>query len=140
MSCGLFATCCFLTFDPVSGALAISRAGHIPMVWATATGWSGIVLDSGGPPLGILPGETYPVTRRRLTEQGSLVLVTDGVVEGPSCPLEKGLDEVVQLVSSGYDGDPDRLAGDVIKVADLTGHRDDAAVLVVRYAGIPSAE
>ncbi|MFE4958628.1 PP2C family protein-serine/threonine phosphatase [Streptomyces sp. NPDC056653] len=139
MSCGLFATCCFLTFDPVSGALAISRAGHIPMVWATATGWSGIVLDSGGPPLGILPGETYPVTRRRLTEPGSLVLVTDGVVEGPSCPLEKGLDEVVQLVRGGYDGDPDRLAGDVIKVADLTGHRDDAAVLVVRYAGTSSA-
>ncbi|WP_327421058.1 serine/threonine-protein phosphatase [Streptomyces sp. NBC_01527] len=141
MSCGLFATCCFLTFDPVTGALAMSRAGHIPMVWATDTdtGSSGIVLDRGGPPLGILPGETYPVTRRRLTEPGSLVLVTDGVVEGPSCPLEKGLDEVVQLVRGGYDGDPDRLAGEVIKVADLTGHRDDAAVLVVRYAGIPSA-
>ncbi|MDX3770779.1 MULTISPECIES: PP2C family protein-serine/threonine phosphatase [unclassified Streptomyces] len=145
MSCGLFATCCFLTFDPVTGALAMSRAGHIPMVWATdtdtdtTTGSSGIVLDRGGPPLGILPGETYPVTRRRLTEPGSLVLVTDGVVEGPSCPLEKGLDEVVQLVRGGYDGDPDRLAGEVIKVADLTGHRDDAAVLVVRYAGIPSA-
>ncbi|MGW2060498.1 PP2C family protein-serine/threonine phosphatase [Streptomyces sp. NPDC001937] len=139
MSCGLFATCCFLTFDPVSGALAISRAGHIPMVWATATGWSGIVLDSGGPPLGILRGETYPVTRRRLTEPGSLVLVTDGVVEGPSCPIEKGLDEVAQLVRDGYDSDPDRLAGDVIKVADLTGHRDDAAVLVVRYAGITPA-
>ncbi|WP_405669056.1 PP2C family protein-serine/threonine phosphatase [Streptomyces sp. NBC_00055] len=140
MSCGLFATCCFLTFDPVTGALAMSRAGHIPMVWATDTytGSSGIVLDRGGPPLGILPGETYPVTRRRLTEPGSLVLVTDGVVEGPSCPLEKGLDEVVQLVRGGYDGDPDLLAGEVIKVADLTGHRDDAAVLVVRYAGIPS--
>lgn len=67
-----------------------------------------------------------------------MVLVTDGVVEGPSCPLEKGLDEVVQLVRGGYDGDPDLLAGEVIKVADLTGHRDDAAVLVVRYAGIPS--
>lgn len=68
-----------------------------------------------------------------------MVLVTDGVVEGPSCPLEKGLDEVVQLVRGGCDGDPERLAGEVIKVADLTGHRDDAAVLVVRYAGIPSA-
>ncbi|MGY4904809.1 SpoIIE family protein phosphatase [Streptomyces sp. 900116325] len=79
------------------------------------------------------------MTRRRLTEPGSLVLVTDGVVEGPACPLEKGLDEVVQLMRGGYDGDPDRPAGEVIKVADLTGHRDDAAVLVVRYAGIPSA-
>ena len=79
------------------------------------------------------------MTHRRLTEPGSFVLVTDGVVEGPSCPIEKGLDEVAQLVRGGYDGDPDRLACDVIKVADLTGHRDDAAVLVVRYAGITPA-
>ncbi|WP_392674100.1 PP2C family protein-serine/threonine phosphatase [Streptomyces sp. LN785] len=139
MGCGLFATCCFLTFDPRTGALAVSRAGHIPMVWANATGQSGIILDSGGPPLGILQGETYPVTRRQLTEPGSLVMVTDGVVEGPSCPIEKGLDEVVRLVRLGYDGDPDELAGEVVKVADLTGHCDDAAVLVVHYAGLPVA-
>ncbi|WP_406423343.1 serine/threonine-protein phosphatase [Streptomyces sp. NBC_00873] len=137
MGCGLFATCCFLTFDPLSGALAIARAGHIPMVWATSASHFGIVLDSGGPPLGILPGEVYPVTRRWLTEPGSLVMVTDGVVEGPACPIEKGLEEVVRLVCSGYDGDPDDLAREVVKVADLTGHCDDAAVLVVRYAGLP---
>jgi serine/threonine protein phosphatase PrpC len=40
-------------------------------------------------------------------------------------------------VCSGYDGDPDDLAREVVKVADLTGHCDDAAVLVVRYAGLP---
>lgn len=137
MGCGLFATCCFLTFDPLSGALAISRAGHIPMVWATSVGRSGIILDSGGPPLGIVPEEKYPVTRRWLTEPGSLVMVTDGVVEGPTFPIEKGLEEVVRLVCSGCDGDPDELAGEVVKVADLTGHCDDAAVLVVRYAGLP---
>ncbi|MET7525137.1 SpoIIE family protein phosphatase [Streptomyces sp900116325] len=79
----------------------MSRAGHIPMVWATdtdtdtdtatdtATGSSGIVLDRGGPPLGILPGETYPVTRRRLTEPGSLVLVTGGVVERAGLPARE---------------------------------------------------
>ncbi|MEV0490616.1 PP2C family protein-serine/threonine phosphatase [Streptomyces atratus] len=137
MGCGLFATCCFLTFDPLSGALVISRAGHIPMVWATSVGRSGIILDSGGPPLGIVPGEKYPVTRRWLTEPGSLVMVTDGVVEGPTFPIEKGLEEVLRLVCSGCDGDPDELAGEVVKVADLTGHCDDAAVLVLRYAGLP---
>ncbi|MET7858067.1 PP2C family protein-serine/threonine phosphatase [Streptomyces sp. NPDC005318] len=137
MSCGLFATCCFMNFDPATGALAVSRAGHIPMVWANSTGRSGIVLAQGGPPLGILAGETYPVTRRRLTQPGSFVLVTDGVVEGPSCPIEEGLEEVARLVRKGCDRDPDQLAGDVIEVAELTGHSDDAAVLVVRYAGLP---
>ncbi|MGW0698562.1 PP2C family protein-serine/threonine phosphatase [Streptomyces sp. NPDC002867] len=139
MGCGLFATCCFLRFDPVSRDLTVSRAGHVPMVWATAGGESGVALDRGGPPLGIVPGERYPVTRRRLTEAGVLVLLTDGVVEGPDYPIEAGLDEVAKLVRAGFDADPEVLASAVVKVADLTGHRDDAAVLVVRYDGPPGS-
>ncbi|WP_406864250.1 PP2C family protein-serine/threonine phosphatase [Streptomyces sp. HUAS MG47] len=135
MGCDLFATCCFLRFDPVTRDLTVSRAGHVPMVWATAGGGYGVALDSGGPPLGIASGETYPVTHRRLNEAGVLVLLTDGVVEGPQYPMEAGLAEVAKLVRRGFDADPDVLASAVVKVADLTGHRDDAAVLVVRYDG-----
>ncbi|UUN26401.1 PP2C family protein-serine/threonine phosphatase [Streptomyces sp. FIT100] len=135
MGFGLFATCCFLRYDPAGRDLTVARAGHVPMVWATACGRSGIALDLGGPPLGIMPGERYPVTHRRLTEAGVLVLVTDGVVEGPTFPMEAGLTEVLRLVRAGFDADPDVLASAVIKVADLTGHRDDAAVLVARYDG-----
>lgn len=134
MGCGLFATCCFLRFDPVTRDLHVSRAGHVPMVWATAGGY-GVTLDRGGPPLGILAGERYPVTHRRLAEAGVLVLLTDGVVEGPSYPMEAGLAEVAELVRTGFDADPDALASAVIEVADRTGHRDDAAVLVARYDG-----
>ncbi|MFF3321869.1 PP2C family protein-serine/threonine phosphatase [Streptomyces sp. NPDC002889] len=135
MGCGLFATCCFLRFDPVSRDLTASRAGHVPMIWATAGGRYGIALDSGGPPLGVVSGVRYPVTHRRLWEAGVLVLLTDGVVEGPSYPIEAGLEEVAQLARAGFDADPDVLASAVVKVADRTGHRDDAAVLVVRYDG-----
>ncbi|MFJ2598388.1 SpoIIE family protein phosphatase [Streptomyces erythrochromogenes] len=38
MGCGRFATCCFLRVDPVSRDLTVSRAGHVPRVWATAGG------------------------------------------------------------------------------------------------------
>ncbi|MFB6823274.1 PP2C family protein-serine/threonine phosphatase [Streptomyces virginiae] len=140
MGRGLFATCCFLRFDPASRDLTVSRAGHVPMVWATADGRHGIALDRGGPPLGVVPGERYPVTHRRLTEAGVLVLLTDGVVEGPHYPMEAGLAEVEKLVRAGFDADPDVLASAVVKVADLTGHRDDAAVLVVRYDGPPEPD
>lgn len=85
--------------------------------------------------MGILQGERYPVTHRRLREAGVLVLVTDGVAEGPTFPIEDGLAEVARLVRAGFDADPDVLASAVVKVADQTGHRDDAAVLVVRYDG-----
>ncbi|MGW1894671.1 PP2C family protein-serine/threonine phosphatase [Streptomyces sp. NPDC002004] len=138
MGCGLFATCCFLRLHPLTGDIALSRAGHIPMVWADAEGRWDITLADGGPPLGVLPGERYPVTRHVWKRRTSLVLLTDGVVEGPTYPMEGGLAEVARLVRAGFDADPDLLASSVIKVADLTGHNDDAAVLVVCYDGVPS--
>lgn len=137
MSGDLFATCCFLRFDPRTGVLDLARAGHVPMVWATADGSWGVAEDGGGLPLGVLPGERFPVSRREVAVPGALVLVTDGVVDGPSCPLSRGLTEVARLVRLGYDADPDDLAAAVIKVSDLTGHKDDAAVLVCRYDGLP---
>ncbi|MDX3854131.1 PP2C family protein-serine/threonine phosphatase [Streptomyces sp. AK02-01A] len=136
----LFATCTFLRFDPVSWELQIARAGHVAAVWATADGQYGIAEVPGGLPLGILPGEAYPVTRRRLTTAGVFVLLTDGVVEGPSFPIEEGLARVARLIRAGAVAGtgPGELATEVMKVAELTGHSDDAAVLVLCHAAAPA--
>jgi len=133
MDCTLFATCSFLRFDPATWELTDARAGHVPAVWATADGRSGVAEDAGGLPLGIRSCDAYPVTRRQLTTAGAFVLLTDGVVEGPSFPIGAGLDHVTRVVRAGVTADPDELAAEVIKVADLTGHTDDAAVLVLRH-------
>ncbi|MFE3993395.1 PP2C family protein-serine/threonine phosphatase [Streptomyces goshikiensis] len=129
----LFATCSFLRFDPATWELESARAGHVPAVWATTDGQYGITLDDGGLPLGMLTGSGYPVTRRRLTAAGSLVLLTDGVVEGPSFPIEVGLERVLRVVREAAGTDPDELAAEVMRVADSTGHSDDAAVLVLSH-------
>ncbi|MCX4539553.1 PP2C family protein-serine/threonine phosphatase [Streptomyces sp. NBC_01565] len=129
----LFATCSFLRFDPVTWELESARAGHVPAVWATADGEYGITLDDGGLPLGMLTGSGYPVTRRRLTAAGSLVLLTDGVVEGPAFPIDVGLERVLRVVREAAGSDPDELAAAVMRVADSTGHADDAAVLVLSH-------
>jgi serine phosphatase RsbU (regulator of sigma subunit) len=133
----LFATCTFLRLDPATGVLESARAGHIPCVWATADGRSGIAGDDGGPPLGVLPGVSYPVTRYGLTTGGGCVLVTDGVVEGPSMHLDEGLDQVVRLagVAAVAGLDVAALAAAVIKGAERVGHADDAAVLGIGHDG-----
>jgi serine phosphatase RsbU (regulator of sigma subunit) len=131
MDCGLFATCTFLRYDPATRELLAARAGHVPTVWATPDGRGGMLDDEGGAPLGVLPGVSFPVTRHRLPMRGVIVLVTDGVLEGPAFPIESGLQQVLRIVTAGADGDPDRLAAQVIEVAELTGHTDDAAVLVL---------
>ncbi|MFF4318199.1 PP2C family protein-serine/threonine phosphatase [Streptomyces sp. NPDC001568] len=133
VDCDLFATCTFLRFDPDTWEIQTARAGHVPGVWATVDGRSGVVEDEGGTPLGMLPGAEYPVTRRRLTTAGSYVLVTDGVVEGPSFPMEAGLARVAAAARDAAGAEPGELAAEVMKVADSTGHEDDAAVLVLRH-------
>ncbi|NNN29403.1 serine/threonine-protein phosphatase [Streptomyces sp. S3(2020)] len=133
----LFATCTFMRLDPATGVLESARAGHIPCVWATADGKSGVADDEGGPPLGIQAGTAYPVTRYRLTTGGVFVLLTDGVVEGPSMEVDQGLDQVVRLagIAAVAGLDASSLAAAVIKGAEQVGHEDDAAVLVVGHEG-----
>ncbi|MGW0331506.1 PP2C family protein-serine/threonine phosphatase [Streptomyces sp. NPDC003011] len=133
----LFATCTFMRLDPSTGVLESARAGHIPCVWATADGRSGIAGGGAGPPLGIQEGMTYPVTRHRLTTGGVFVLLTDGVVEGPLLEVDEGLDQVVRLagVAAVAGMTADSLAAAVLKGADRVGHEDDAAVLVLGYDG-----
>ncbi|MGW7210723.1 PP2C family protein-serine/threonine phosphatase, partial [Streptomyces sp. NPDC054837] len=133
----LFATCTFLRLDPSTSVLESARAGHIPCVWATADGKSGVGSDEGGPPLGVQAGITYPVTRYRLTTGGVFVLLTDGVVEGPSMEIDQGLDQVVRLagIAAVAGMDASSLAAAVIRGSDQVGHEDDAAVLVLGYEG-----
>ncbi|NEB80863.1 serine/threonine-protein phosphatase [Streptomyces sp. SID14478] len=131
----LFATCTFLRLDPVTGILECARAGHVPHIWATADGKSGIDEGEGGPPLGVLHGTTYPVTEHRLTTGGVFVLPTDGVVEGPTMDLDEGLRQVKRLaeVTAAAGLGVSTLARGVMKLADSVGHEDDAAVLVVGH-------
>jgi serine phosphatase RsbU (regulator of sigma subunit) len=130
---GLFATCSFLRYDPALRELRSARAGHVPAVWATVGGEGGVVEDEAGVPLGILPGEVYPVATRRLSAGGAFVLLTDGVVEGPSYPIEAGLAAVTGMVRcAARDGTAaQELAARVMGTAALTDHTDDAAVLVL---------
>ncbi|CAL9340672.1 serine/threonine-protein phosphatase [Streptomyces cellulosae] len=131
----LFATCTFMRLDPETRLLESARAGHLPCVWATADGRSGVTEDEGGPPLGVQSGAVYPVTRYRLDSGGVFVMVTDGVVEGPSMRLDEGLEQVSRLagIAAVARMDVDALAAAVIKGAAEVGHDDDAAVLVIGH-------
>jgi serine phosphatase RsbU (regulator of sigma subunit) len=133
----LLATCTFVRFDPHAGELCTARAGHVAAVWATTDGRSGITQDAGGLPLGVGAAEKYPVSRHPLISPGAFVLVTDGVVEGPSFPIDEGLDAVVRLVAARASASAEALADEVMQTAERTGHQDDAAVLVLRHKGFP---
>ncbi|MCF2434736.1 serine/threonine-protein phosphatase [Streptomyces thinghirensis] len=133
----LFATCTFMRFDPATGVLE-TRAGRAhPLRMGHGRRQGGGLRGRRGPPLGVLKGTEYPVTRYRLTTGGVLVLLTDGVVEGPSLSVDEGLARVVRLagVAAVAGMEAHSLAAAVLKNAELVGHEDDAAVLVVGHDG-----
>ncbi|MFB7313372.1 SpoIIE family protein phosphatase [Streptomyces sp. NPDC056192] len=88
----------------------------------------------GGPVLGVVPDTEYREETFTLEEDAALVMVTDGVVEGPSLTLEDGLERVGTLAGAAvHDGlNAEETADCILDSAVEVDHLDDVAVLVIR--------
>ncbi|MEU0822621.1 SpoIIE family protein phosphatase [Streptomyces mirabilis] len=129
-----FASCTMLHLDPHDGQVIGTSAGHVPLLHARDDGSHTIRTLPGGPVLGIVPGTEYPEETFTLEEGTALVMVTDGVVEGPRLTLEAGLERAGALAGRalqdrlGVEATADRILDAVAEVDNL----DDVAVLVIR--------
>ncbi|MFJ9693622.1 SpoIIE family protein phosphatase [Kitasatospora sp. NPDC101183] len=141
----LFATCLFLALDPSDGTLAAARAGHPPPVRITEDARAVELALPGGPPLGVDPGQPYPLAVERLGVGETLLAYTDGLVED----REEDYDESVQRMLGGLElwarqAGPGRIgsADALERLADLltlnvTERRsrpDDVALLLLHRA------
>ncbi|WP_049566955.1 SpoIIE family protein phosphatase [Streptomyces sp. SBT349] len=112
-----FATCLYVEVDPRSGALDISRAGHLDPEMVFEDGTMVTRPTEGGLPLGVSPEEDYPTTRLILQPGETLLMCTDGLVETCTRDLESGwarLRKAVAGVGGGGGGDlADTLMGTV---------------------------
>jgi len=81
-----FVTVCDLTVQPDRRSASVRLAGHpAPLILRPATSvWPEI---SCGPPLGVVPGETWAEAVTELAGPWALLLYTDGLIEGR---LEQG--------------------------------------------------
>ncbi|MFJ7248533.1 SpoIIE family protein phosphatase [Kitasatospora sp. NPDC098652] len=95
----LFATCLYLTLDPADGGLTAARAGHPAPVRIAADGTAVELELPGGPPLGVDPGQPYPLATARLAGGETLLAYTDGLVED----REEDYDESVHRMIGGLE-------------------------------------
>ena len=131
----LFATCTFMRLDPSTGVLESARAGHIPSVWATADGQSGIAEDEGGPPAGHPPGQRVPGDQLP-AHHGRSVRPGDGRRGGrpltePRRRTRPGGEARGRRRRRGHGRVLPRRGRD--QGRERVGHEDDAAVLVVGH-------
>ncbi|KAB1140148.1 SpoIIE family protein phosphatase [Streptomyces luteolifulvus] len=88
---GLFASCCYIRLDPVTGLARAARAGHPPPLLRDREGRTHILDLPGGVVLGVDAQARYPVTELVLEPGSILALYTDGLVEQPGGDIDDGI-------------------------------------------------
>ncbi|WP_217546790.1 SpoIIE family protein phosphatase [Streptomyces sp. GbtcB6] len=129
-----FASCTLLHIDPDNGQVTGTSAGHVPLLCARKDGSHSIRELAGGPVLGVVPDTEYREETFTLDEDSALVMVTDGVVEGPGLTLDAGLERAGTLAGTAlHDGlNAEETADRILDAAVAVDHLDDVAVLVIR--------
>ncbi|MGO4426363.1 PP2C family protein-serine/threonine phosphatase, partial [Streptomyces sp. MCAF7] len=134
METELFATCAYVELDMEEGDAWFVRAGHLPPLLRHPDGSTEEVEAEGGPPLGVLADAEFAMTAVGLAPGTVLTLLTDGLVESASLPLDDGLLRVRGALSDADPSDAGRLADSLL--GDLSRRDDDVALLLLRYDGM----
>ncbi|MCX4580538.1 SpoIIE family protein phosphatase [Streptomyces sp. NBC_01571] len=134
MGAARFASCTMLRIDPDDGRVTGASAGHVPLLYARDDGSHSIREMPGGPVLGVLPHADYAEETFTLDKDAALVMVTDGVVEGPALTLDAGLERAGTLAAQAiHDGlNAEETADRILDAAVAVDHLDDVALLIIR--------
>ncbi|MGX4691313.1 PP2C family protein-serine/threonine phosphatase [Streptomyces sp. JNUCC 63] len=135
----IFATLCTVDIAPDGRRAGLCLAGHpSPLVMAPGRSARLLPYDNNGPALGLLSGARWPRMQVELGARWSLMLYTDGLIEGRICEGGErlGQDGMVELVrrqlAQGLRGE-DLLREAVNEVRELNGGEltDDVAVVLL---------
>ena len=129
-----FATAIHASLEPATGRFEVYNAGHHPAArWRhRERRWE--ALESGGPALGLLPGERYLPSEGELEPGDALLLFTDGLIERPGQSLEEGTERLLKaterLLEQEWVLSP--TAGERLVRSVAPDNGDDRAVLLLR--------
>ncbi|HET9379706.1 MAG TPA: fused response regulator/phosphatase [Streptomyces sp.] len=135
----IFATLCTVDIAPDGRRAGLCLAGHpSPLVMSPGRPARLLPYDFNGPALGLLPGARWPRMQVELGAEWSLMLYTDGLIEGRIGEGRErlGQDGMVEMVrrqiAEGLTGER-LLQAAVTEVRDLNGGEltDDVAVLLL---------
>ncbi|GAA4002690.1 fused response regulator/phosphatase [Streptomyces marokkonensis] len=138
----IFATLCAVDISPDGRRAGLCLAGHpAPLVAGPGTPARLLPYDNNGPALGLLPGARWPRMQVELGAEWSLMLYTDGLIEGHVGEGRErlGQDGMVEMVrrqfAEGLQGEQ-LLRATVNEVRALNGGElaDDVAVVLLDRA------
>ncbi|WP_031073339.1 PP2C family protein-serine/threonine phosphatase [Streptomyces sp. NRRL S-118] len=139
----IFATLCTVDIAPDGRRAGLCLAGHpSPLIARRGRAAQLLPYEDGGPALGLLPHARWPRRQVELGGSWSLMMYTDGLIEGRSAgpgSLRLGQDGMVEMINhqlaQGLHGE-ELLEAAVTQVRELNGGEltDDVAVLLLDRA------
>ncbi|MFJ9541580.1 PP2C family protein-serine/threonine phosphatase [Streptomyces sp. NPDC101225] len=139
----IFATLCTVDISPDGGSAGLCLAGHpSPLIARPGRPARLLPYDNNGPALGMLPGARWPRMQVDLGREWSLMLYTDGLIEGRigvgrERLGQEGMVEMVRRQLAGGLRGEELLRAAVNEVRELNGGEltDDVAVLLLDREG-----
>ena len=132
---GRYATMVFAEYDSGTRELRYVNAGQNPPLLIGAANSSAILLDVGGPPVGLFEDASYDVGTVTIPEYGTVLIYTDGVVEARNPAGEEfGLDRLREICSTLPDSPDELLSLIMAAIAEWSGDReqgDDITLLAL---------
>lgn len=128
-----FATSAVAVFDPGTGVLTYSSAGHPPpLLRRTATGEVVRLAGARGPVLGLMDDAGYGESTVQVADGDVLVMYSDGLVEHDECDILAGINHLERVIA---DWPPDALLDCEALAEDVapSPHTDDLCLVVVRF-------
>jgi CheY-like chemotaxis protein len=124
---GIVATICLALIDPASGEVQLVNCGHIPalLIDGSAASYRG----QGGLLLG-MPMRDAHSEQAVLPPGGTLLMVTDGLIEERHVPIDDNLERLRDAAQGKRDADVDTLADHLLSV--FGPREDDVALIVLR--------
>jgi serine phosphatase RsbU (regulator of sigma subunit)/anti-sigma regulatory factor (Ser/Thr protein kinase) len=126
------ATLVLAKFEPDTGSLTLTNAGHPPPLVVGPTGEPRFVEEGASIPIGAMQSVSYTETSLTLSPGCTLILYTDGLIEDRDLSIDEGL-ERLQRAASDSTKDLEGLCDHILERA-LAGRAagDDVAVLALR--------
>jgi CheY-like chemotaxis protein len=124
---GIIATLCLALLDPASGELQIVNCGHMPAL--LVDGQDAVYVGEGGLLLG-LPMHEPHVETRLLPPGGTLLLMTDGLVEERNVFLDVNLEKLRVAAQEASGADVEAFSNHLMSI--FGPREDDVAMIALR--------
>lgn len=129
---GGMVTLLYAIVDPDASTLQVATAGHPPPLLLRPEAGPTFAEAPAGSPLGVNRFPSYAESLATLDPWSTVLLYTDGLVEGPELPLGEGL-EGLRATAEDCPSEPEGLCHALLATVDSrAGSRDDLALLAIQ--------